>query len=229
LQQLGDESITEEEFYRYKYDMSYSENSKIAQLVRKLLAMHLPDDPPDDPIVQEAVKVLRSWDLRTNPENTGAAIAVLTAEPILMAQFRGKEPPELMESFIDVAHKLKKAHGRINVPWSEVNRLRRGNVDLGIGGGPDILHAVYGGDLKNGTVTGRAGDCYVLMVTFDENGVTSRSIHQYGSATLDEKSPHFADQSPLFVKRRTKPVWMDEADIRANLEREYRPGEEINM
>ncbi len=96
-------------------------------------------------------------------------------------------------------------------------------------GGPDILHAVYGGKLINGTVAGRAGDCYLLMVAFDSNGVTSRSIHQYGSATLDEKSPHFADQSPLFVERRTKPVWMDEADIRANLEREYRPGEEINM
>jgi len=28
------------------------------------------------------------------------------------------------------------------------------------------------------------------------------------------------------VRRETKPVWFDEADIRANLEREYRPGEE---
>jgi acyl-homoserine lactone acylase PvdQ len=41
------------------------------------------------------------------------------------------------------------------------------------------------------------------------------------------RSPHFADQSPLFVRRELKPVWMEEADIRANLEKEYRPGEEM--
>jgi len=37
----------------------------------------------------------------------------------------------------------------------------------------------------------------------------------------------YADQSPLFARRQLKPVWFDEAEIRANLEREYRPGEEV--
>lgn len=37
---------------------------------------------------------------------------------------------------------------------------------------------------------------------------------------------HLADAGvPLFMQRQLKPVWLDEADIRANLEREYRPGE----
>ncbi len=44
---------------------------------------------------------------------------------------------------------------------------------------------------------------------------------------MDESSPHYSDQSPLFVERKLKPVWIDEADIRANLESEYRPGEEL--
>jgi penicillin amidase/acyl-homoserine-lactone acylase len=55
--------------------------------------------------------------------------------------------------------------------------------------------------------------------------VHSRSIHQYGSATLDESSAHYADQAPLYANRQLKPVWLDEAEIRAHLEREYRPGE----
>lgn len=113
-------------------------------------------------------------------------------------------------------------YGRIDVEWSQVNRLRRGKLDIGLGGGPDVLRAVSG-ELKDGHVVGDSGDCYVLMVTFDKEGVRSRSIHQFGSATLNQKSPHYADQSPLFAKCEMKPVWFDESDIRAHLEREYKP------
>ncbi len=219
----GDPSITEEEFYTYKFDIAYSPDSEIAKHVQEIL-----DAPPsEDPVVQEAVEVLRTWDLRTNPENPAAAIGVLPISPIVRAQYRGQPPPDLMEQFTSVAHELKQVYGRIDVPWAEVNRLHRGNLDLGLGGGPDVLHAVYG-QFADGHVTGESGDCYVLLVTWDANGkVHSRSIHQFGSATLDEKSPHYADQSPLFVKCQMKPVWLDEAEIRAHLEREYRPGEEI--
>ncbi len=104
----------------------------------------------------------------------------------------------------------------------------RGKVDLGLGGGPDVLHAVYGEKISDGRLKGMAGDSYVLLVSWDANGrVHSRSIHQYGSATLDEDSPHYADQAYLFAENKLKPVRLEEADIRAHLEREYRPGEEF--
>ncbi|MBI5115600.1 acylase [Candidatus Poribacteria bacterium] len=214
----SDESITEEEFYTYKYDVTYSKKSQVAQLVGTVLSA----PRSDDPVVREAVEVLRAWDLRTNPENTNAAIAALTVDPILRAQYRDKQPPDVMTTFVDAAHGLKRFYGRIDVPWNQVNRLRRGKLDLGLGGGPDVLHAIHG-KFKDGHMIGDSGECYVLMVTFDKKGVASRSIHQYGSATLDSKSPHYADQSLLFVKCEMKPVWLDESEIRAHLEREYRP------
>jgi penicillin amidase/acyl-homoserine-lactone acylase len=224
LELLGeDDSISEEEFHAYKYDMRYSENSWVADIVREILAA----PAPDDPTLREAVEVLRGWDLGTDPDNTGAAIGALTAQPGYRARYLGLPQPDAMEAFTRVAHQLKQAHGRIDVPWGEVNRLRRGELDLGIGGGPDVLHAVYGGELKDGRVTGRRGDSFVLFVTWDENGATARAVSPYGSAIQDESSPHYADQAPLFVKRQTRPVWFDEAEIRANLEREYRPGEEL--
>jgi penicillin amidase/acyl-homoserine-lactone acylase len=222
----GDGSITEEEFYKYKYDMTYSEKSEIAKFVREILASPLPDDP----LAREALEVLRAWDLRTNPENTNAALGVLTVEPILRAPWSGTEPPDLMTNFLNAAQELKKAYGRLDVRWSEVNRLVRGELDLGVGGGPDILHAIWGGEVENGRISRSGGDGYVLIVTWDKDGeVSSRSIHQYGSATIDESSPHYADQAHLFVKRLMKPVWFNEADIRANLGREYRPGEETTQ
>jgi acyl-homoserine lactone acylase PvdQ len=82
--------------------------------------------------------------------------------------------------------------------------------------------------MLNGQIAGRKGDSYVLFVTWDKNGVSSRSINPYGTSVQDESSPHYADQAPLFARLETKPVWFDEADIRANLEREYRPGQELS-
>jgi penicillin amidase/acyl-homoserine-lactone acylase len=225
----ADDSITIEEFFAYKYDMAYSKESEVAKGWQKVLAA----TPPTDPIVREALDVWKKWDLRTNPENTSAAICVLTLGPGSDNDAKAHDLDQTFALMKWIAQELKKAHGRIDVPWSEVNRVHRGKVDLGIGGGPDVLHAVYGSrvrdgkleGLENGRLHGRAGDCYVLLAWWDKEGkVHSRSIHNYGAATTRPDSPHYADQVPLFVKRETKPVWMDESDIRANLEREYRPG-----
>jgi penicillin amidase/acyl-homoserine-lactone acylase len=221
----GDDSITEEEFYKYKFDTSYSTSKE--SMSNEILNKIFEAPASDDPVVQEAVKLLHTWDGHTNVENTGAAIAILTLEPVVRAEFMHNTPPDLMETLSKRAHLLKDTYGRIDVPWGEVNRIVRGKVDMGLAGGPDVLHAVYG-KLEGSRLIGEAGDSYVLIVSWDKAGkVSSRSLHQFGSATLDETSPHYADQVPMFVKCETKPVWLDEADIRAHLEREYRPGEEV--
>ena len=217
----GDESITEEEFYAYKYDMKYSRESFVAEVLGDIL-----NAPAlDDPVVQEAVEVLRNWDLSTDPENPATAVAMLAMVPIVRSRMKGQTGQDPMVRLKEQAHLLKDTFGRVDVPWQEVNRLVRGDVDVGMGGGPDVLHAVYG-NWENGRFVGRAGDSYILMATWDADGqVHSRSIHQFGSATLDESSPHYADQVPLFIARKTKPVWLDEDDLRQHLEAEYRPGE----
>ena len=142
---------------------------------------------------------------------------------ILFSSLNGVNPPPLLELLELAAGTLREHHGRLDPPWSEVNRLRRGDLDLGLGGGPDILHAVYAEPTEDGRLRGTAGDSYVLLVEWGPGGVRSRSIHQFGSATLDARSPHYADQAVLFAKRMTKPVWLDEPDIRANLAHEYTP------
>lgn len=230
LELLGsDPSITEQEFYAYKYDMSYSKDSSMAKLVIRIKAAVRPDDP----LRREALHILSGWDMRTNPENRGAALAVLSDYFILRKNPSGAKKihevsdGDIQAGFVEAARLLKKKHGRIDVPWHTVNRLIRGTADLGLGGGPDILHAVYGELQPNGRFKGNVGDSYILMAAWDRNGrVHSQTIHQYGSATLDERSPHYADQAKLFVKRRLRPVWRDREEIRAHLEREYRPGEE---
>ena len=108
-----------------------------------------------------------------------------------------------------------------------MNRLRRGGLDLPVGGGPDTLRAIQSFELEeDGTYTANSGDCYVMFVEWDSQGrLRTETIHQFGSATLDERSPHYADQVPLFVAERTKKLYLEEDQLRRHLSREYRPGE----
>ncbi len=214
-----DASISHEEFLAIKYDLAYAADSPVAELLETLL-----ERAAADPSLAEETALLRRWDRRTDAANRATALAVLSLKPILDARRAELPEPDLLESLREAAETLRRHHGRLDVPWQEVNRLRRGEVDLGLAGGPDILHAVYGDGPEEGRLVGAAGDSYVLIASWGPEGVRSWSIHQYGSATLDASSPHYADQAVLFARRLLKPVWLDESDIRAHLEREYRPG-----
>jgi acyl-homoserine-lactone acylase len=219
----GDEPITREAFDRYKFDTAYSPRSTTARRFHELLDGRLPEDA----LVREAADLLRRWDLNTDPGNPAAALALLTLKPKDDDQSPPLERFALLSRLEEAAQTLQRTFGRLDVPWGEVQRLRRGAVDLPLDGGPDTLHAVYARRAGDGRLVGWAGDSYVLQVEWDRGGeVHSRSIHQYGSATLDERSPHYADQAPLFARHELKPVWRDETEIRRHLEREYRPGQE---
>jgi penicillin amidase/acyl-homoserine-lactone acylase len=221
----SDESITEDEFHRYKYDMAYSSQGDMPQYVQSILEAPLPNEPD----VEAALQIVSGWNLRGDAENRGIGLVVWTLQSLDFPEPDELEPTALANAFVDAVQTFMETYGRVDIAWSEVNRLRRGDVDLGLGGGPDLLHAVYGKMSEDGKLVGRQGDSFVLLATWDKEGnVHSRSIHQYGSATLDETSRHYADQAPLFAQRQLKPVWLDEAEIRTHLEREYRPGEETN-
>jgi penicillin amidase/acyl-homoserine-lactone acylase len=215
----ADASISAEEFEAYKYDMAWSRESEVARWLREIASA----PPPEDAAAREAQAQLARFDLGAEPENPGTALAVLALSPLFEAQRDGRPVPSPLSALADAARVLRRHHKRLDPPWRDVNRLRRGEVDLGLGGGPDVLHAVYGRGPVDGRLVGQAGDSYVLLVELGPDGVRSKSIHPYGSATDDPRSPHYADQAPLFAARRLKPVWLDESEIRANLEREYRP------
>ena len=100
----------------------------------------------------------------------------------------------------------------------EVNRHVRGDVNVPVGGGPDILRAIYGRDLNDdGFLTNVAGDGLYYLVSWNAEGQLSvEGVHQFGSATLDEDSPHYSDQAvdyaqevlhaPLFDEEPCRPI-----------------------
>jgi acyl-homoserine-lactone acylase len=61
----------------------------------------------------------------------------------------------------------------------------------------------------------------VLVVDFSKPG-SAYSVLAYGQTT-NQDSPHSSDQMPIFAGHRLRPAWYSEAEIKANLRREYRP------
>jgi penicillin amidase/acyl-homoserine-lactone acylase len=164
----------------------------------------------------------------TDVHNRNAALPILTAQQLRGPQIHNPIKPgtDIGAVLKRTAGLLKAAYGRIDPAWGEVQRIRRGKADLPVDGGPDIFRAIYGAPDAKGRVNAMVGDSYFMLVEWDRAGqVSSRSIHQYGSATLDASSPHYADQTPLFAAMVTKPVLFTEAQLQGQIAEEYRPGE----
>ncbi|HEX3485790.1 MAG TPA: penicillin acylase family protein, partial [Micropepsaceae bacterium] len=77
----NDRSITADEFRAYKFDNCYTPDSDFAVLVKGIGARNYAGDP----LLEEAGELLRRYNLCTNKENRGAALALLTADPLLQA------------------------------------------------------------------------------------------------------------------------------------------------
>ena len=122
---------------------------------------------------------------------------------------------------------LVQHHGRIDPKWGDVSKLVHGDVSLPVDGGPDTLRAIYAVETKDdGTAPATHGDTWIALVEWTEDGAVSADvIHQYGSATLDEASPHYADQAPLFAQKKWRRAHLDRDDILAHATRQYRPGQ----
>lgn len=218
----NDEAISEEELLRYRSDTKYDPQSQIMQMVVELVTAQ-----SDDPLIQEAQEVLRNWDGDTIKESRGAALAIITGTRALGYEYIETESGPL-EMLKKTASELKERFGRIDPEWGEINRIQRGDVDLPLDGGPDILRAIYAdrdGVAKDGVMNAFAGDTHIMYADWDAGGkLILKSIHQYGAATLDETSPHFNDQVPLFAKGQYKLMPMTFEEVLPHATRDYSPG-----
>ena len=70
-----------------------------------------------------------------------------------------------MEMLQKTASELKEKYGRLDPQWGEINRIQRGDVDMPLDGGPDILRAIYAdrdGISKTGRMNAFAGDTHIM-------------------------------------------------------------------
>jgi acyl-homoserine-lactone acylase len=135
-------------------------------------------------------------------------------------------PARAVQAFQAALDEMKADWGRWDVAWGDVHRMRRGDLDLPVGGCSGQLGCfrVLGYRPSADTLwVANRGDAWILAVEFGRDRPRAYSVLAYGQSD-DPASPHFADQAAMFARGQLKPVAFTEEEIARDLIRRYRPG-----
>ena len=218
--------LSYEDFKSIKYDQAYAQPMPAAPKLEPIFTLN----PQKYPKISESIALLNQWDRVADIDSEGASIIVLVFY-FLNEQVenpdsfrKGNEINEevLVETLAKVQKYLKKHFGRINVPLGELQRHSRGNINIPMGGAPDVLAAIYSKQLSNGHLRPVVGESYIQMVRFSDEDVRIESINAYGSSNKKE-SPHYTDQMEMFTHQQLKAMTLDKEKVMEGAKRVYHP------
>lgn len=225
-----DSSITFDELVAYK------------QSTRLELADRVLDEVVDAAEKQgqrDAAEVLRKWDRSTDASSKGAVLfEVFWTElakrsggvnGIFRESWNENEarstPRGLRDaSFVGPAmasavEQVLKAHGKIDVEWGEVNRLRVADADVpgnGASGDLGAFRVTYFAPDQDGKRRAVAGDAFYAAVEFSQP-VRARVLTAYGNST-QPGSAHRTDQIRHYSRKEMREPWLNRTDVEKHLE-----------
>jgi len=186
------------------------------------------------------VALLKSWDNTAGPDSVGSVMfeawweayrqgdqefaQVWTEAEPMQTPDGLASPDRAVETFREAVAETSQRWGRLDIPWGEVHRVRRGSQDMPVGGGSwrlGCFRVCHFEDAEDGKRTMNGGDGFVFAVEFGETP-RAYSVLAYGQSGRPE-SPHYADQVNLFCGNRMKTVAFTETEIAQQLLRDYRP------
>jgi acyl-homoserine-lactone acylase len=195
--------------------------------------------------VAKAIDVIAAWDKTVAPASRGGVLFeiwwrryiaqtrpdTMYAEPwnpgSPMLTPRGlRNLPRAVEAFTWAVGETARRHGSFDAAWGDVHRVRRGTVDVPVGGcSGDIgcFRVLQYRDESDGKRSAIGGDGWILAVEFGDQP-RAYSVLAYGESPRPD-SPYFGDQAEMFAKGQLKPVAWMEKDIEAQTIKRYRPGQ----
>ncbi len=234
--------------------LKFNAQMLLADRVKPDLIQAAKQSPHPSADLTRAVAVLESWDNRAGADSRGGLLfqrfwdtyQAAVRQPFAAAWDKGnaaKTPRGLADRAAAVKHLeeavrwTRSTHGAEDVAWGQAHRIRLGaDLDLPASGARSeygMFHNVgfetaadgkrVVGLREKGKAFAGGGDGWILTVEFAKP-VVAYSVLAYGQ-TANPASRHSTDQARLFAGHRFKRIPFTEAEIKANLEREYRPGE----
>jgi acyl-homoserine-lactone acylase len=135
------------------------------------------------------------------------------------------QPDKAVDALLWAITETTRKYGRPDVAWGDVHRVRRGTVDVPVGGCSGALgcfRVLTYEEQADGKRAANSGDGWVLAVEFGPRTPRAYSILAYGQST-DPQSPHHADQAAMFARGEFKPVRFTAKDVVAHTIRQYTP------
>jgi acyl-homoserine-lactone acylase len=201
--------------------------------------------------ISDALALLERWDNTVAPDSRGGVLfdqwwsRYINAmeekyegdgEPELFAESwtpdaptatpRGLGDPLLAARIFPLAvEDIVARFGAWDIAWGAVHRVRRGQVDVPVGGCAGALgcyRVINFRTDEDGLRRAVGGDGWVLAVEFT-SPPRAYSILAYGQSN-DEDSPYYADQAAMFARGDMKTVAYARDDVEQAAERRYRPG-----
>ena len=206
---LGDKPISRDDLLRIKFDKGYDKAGWAGDWYREVMAL----DTSQAPDLAAAQKLIEQWDWTLDCKGPADTLVTTAFAQAARFAYLNKPRPDTPAALREAVDLLQAHYGRLDVPLGTFQRLRHGKVDLPVCGGPETLRAIIGTIAPDGRRVGNNGDGYIMLIEWAPGGgVTTRSVHQFGAATVRTKSPHYADQSPLFATERWKRLSFDGAE-----------------
>ncbi len=195
--------------------------------------------------VAGALAMLERWDNTAAPESRGAVLF-----DVWWSQYAGRRPAEeqfavvwtaadplktprgladtarAVEAFTWAVDETTRRYGSVDVAWGEVHRVRRGDVDVPVGGCSGALGCFrvlgFTRDEADDKLVASTGDGWVLAVEFGDVP-RAYSVLAYGQSPHPDSRWH-ADQAEMFARGELKKVAFTERDVDAAAVSRYRPG-----
>ena len=222
------DSLSYDDFKRIKYDRQYPSKMIIPSATNLEMLMNL--EASKYPDISDAINMLATWDRKTYLGNTSAPLFLLTwkhIDEMRKADDRAVRGGVLtindcIEGIRKAKAELLEKHGQLEVEIGEFQRHIRGEVNIPLGGGPDVLAAMYSMEQENGQYKGVAGDSYIELVRFGPDGVEIESVNAYGSSA-NAGDEHFTTQMELFAGQKLKKMTLDKEEVLRTAVKVYSP------
>jgi acyl-homoserine-lactone acylase len=192
-----------------------------------------------DPLVQQAVALLKRWDHYYNNDSRAALLFEMWAGKFAGSQFLGTsnfsnpwtlsdplQTPDGIKEEAQAVTMLKAAaeetivrYDSLDRPFGDVSRFHLGTYNLPGNGGfgnIGIFRVITWSPLKNGERIPLHGETYISMIEFSKP-MKAMGLMTYGQSS-QPGSKHIGDQLPLLSKEQLRPIWLTRLEVEQHME-----------